>query len=200
MTLAPAVAVVLTGGTARRMGGVDKTALDVGGRPVLDRLLLALGDVPVVVVGPPRDVPRGVLWAREDPPGGGPFAGVAAGVAVGAAAHPRARVVVVVAGDQPFAGDVVPSLRDALERSDADAAVAAGPDGRPQPLLAAYRLAAVRDVLADAPDGRPARHLLTGLRTVVVAVDERTTLDVDDPADLASARDAALRPRSAPTP
>jgi molybdopterin-guanine dinucleotide biosynthesis protein A len=200
VTLAPAVVVVLTGGTSRRMGGVDKTALDVGGRPVLDRLLTELADLPVVVVGAPRAVPRTVLWAREEPPGGGPFAGVAAGVVVALAAHPTTQVVVVVAGDQPFAGEAVPSLRAAVGRPDAEAAVATGPDGRPQPLLAAYRLAAVRDRLDDAPHGRPARHLLTGLRTVAVSVDPRTTLDVDDPADLTAARDAALRPGSAPTP
>jgi molybdenum cofactor guanylyltransferase len=200
VTLAPAAVVVLTGGTSRRMGGVDKTALDVGGHPVLDRLLTELGDAPVVVVGDPRDVPRTVLWAREDPPGGGPFAGVAAGVTAAVAAYPATQVVVVVAGDQPFAGGAVPSLRTALGRCDADAAVATGPDGRPQPLLAAYRLAAVRDRLDDAPHGRPARHLLTGLRTVPVRVDARATLDVDDPTDLAVARDAALRPGSAPTP
>ena len=46
-------AVVLAGGTARRMGGLDKTMLDVGGVALLDRVLGALGGGPatVVVVG-----------------------------------------------------------------------------------------------------------------------------------------------------
>ncbi|PWU56748.1 hypothetical protein DLE60_25700, partial [Micromonospora globispora] len=35
-------AVVLTGGAARRMGGVDKPARPVGGRPMLHRVLAAV--------------------------------------------------------------------------------------------------------------------------------------------------------------
>ncbi|MCC2314751.1 NTP transferase domain-containing protein [Cellulomonas xiejunii] len=193
MTSAPALVVVLTGGTARRLGGVDKTALDVGGLPVLRRLLDDVGPLPVVVVGEPRDVGRAVLWAREDPPGGGPFAGVAAGVAAGLAAHPGTAVVVVLAGDQPFAGAAVAALTAALaEEPDVDAALATGPDEHPQPLLAAYRIAALADRLAD-PHGRPARDLAAGLRTRLVHVAARTVLDVDDPDDLATARRAAAR-------
>lgn len=181
--------VVLTGGTARRLGGVDKTALDVAGVPVLRRLLDGVGALPVVVVGPAHDVGREVLWTREDPPMGGPLAATAAGVTAGSAAHPAAQVVVVLAGDQPFAGVAVDALRDTLARHDqVDAALAAGPDGRGQPLLAAYRLAAVRDRLAGAVRDRPARDLVGGLRTVLVPVAPATALDVDDADDLAVAR------------
>lgn len=199
VTPAPALVVVLTGGTARRLGGVEKTALDVGGRSVLRRLLDDVGPLPVVVVGAPQDVGRDVLWTREDPPGGGPFAGVAAGVATGRAAYPATEVVVVLAGDQPFAGAAVGALRDALAATpEADAALAAGPDGRPQPLLAAYRVAALGERLAEAPHGRPARDLLTGLRTLLVEVGATTVLDVDDADDLAVARrhTASVRPTS----
>lgn len=189
MTSAPALVVVLTGGTARRLGGVDKTGLDVGGRSVLQRLLDAVGAVPVVVVGPGQDVGRTVVRAREDPPLGGPYAGVAAGVAAGVTAYPATEVVVVLAGDQPFAGAAVASLCAGLDaRPDADAALAVGPDGRPQPLLAAYRLAAVRERLAGGVHGRPVRELAAGLRTVLVPVDAGTALDVDDAADLEAAR------------
>ncbi|UZN05085.1 molybdenum cofactor guanylyltransferase [Cellulomonas sp. S1-8] len=186
---APALVVVLTGGTARRLGGVDKTALDVGGRSVLRRLLDEVGPLPVVVVGAPQDAGRDVRWTREDPPGGGPFAGVAAGLAAGLADHPSAQVVVVLAGDQPFAGRAVGPLRDALHADpDIDATLAAGPDGRPQPLLAAYRVDAVRARLSDSPHGRRARDLTTGLTTRLVEVAARTALDVDDADDLATAR------------
>ncbi|MGW5673394.1 NTP transferase domain-containing protein, partial [Micromonospora sp. NPDC003776] len=37
-------AVVLSGGAARRMGGVDKPARPVGGRPMLHRVLAAVAD------------------------------------------------------------------------------------------------------------------------------------------------------------
>ena len=44
---------VLAGGAARRMGGVDKTALQIGGRTLLDRTLSAVATAdPLVVVGP----------------------------------------------------------------------------------------------------------------------------------------------------
>lgn len=185
-----AFVVVLAGGTSRRLGGVDKTALDVAGRTVLARLLDDLPALPVVVVGPRQDVGRDVLWTREDPPLGGPLAAASAGVAAGLAAHPDAEVVVLVAGDQPFAGTAAASLRTAL-RPGVDAALAAGPDGRPQPLLAAYRIAAVRDVLGGDVHGRPVRDLLRRLRTVTVPVAPGTDLDVDDPADLARARELA---------
>ena len=72
--------VVLAGGTSRRFGS-DKLAAPLGGSTVLDTVLGSLPpEWPVVVVGPPRECRRPVTWTREDPPGGGPLAGVAAGV------------------------------------------------------------------------------------------------------------------------
>lgn len=197
MTPAPAFVVVLAGGTSRRLGGVDKTALDLAGRSVLARLLDDLADLPVVVVGPRQDVGHDVLWTREDPPLGGPLAAAAAGVAAGLAAHPDAEVVVLVAGDQPFAGAAVAPLRGALG-PEVDAVLAAGPDGRTQPLLAAYRLIAVRERLAGEVHGRPARDLLRDLRTVTVPVGAGAALDVDDAADLTAARALAAAARRSP--
>jgi len=77
------VAVVLAGGRARRLGGVDKPATPVGGTPMLHRVLAAVaGAHPRIVVGPHRGgLPDGVLQVREEPPGGGPVAAAAAGLA-----------------------------------------------------------------------------------------------------------------------
>jgi len=72
--------VILTGGASSRMGA-DKAALLWGGRRAVDRLAdLAreLGAAAVVTSGA-RDY--GLPNAAEDPPGGGPVAGVVAGVA-----------------------------------------------------------------------------------------------------------------------
>ena len=58
---APGVAgIILAGGAGRRMGGVDKAALVVGGVTLLDRVLTAARPVCdwLVVVGPAR--PTGV--------------------------------------------------------------------------------------------------------------------------------------------
>jgi len=57
--LAPYDALVLAGGQARRLGGMDKMAIPLGGRGLLDRVLDAVPDADrVVVVGPPRPLPR----------------------------------------------------------------------------------------------------------------------------------------------
>ncbi|MEU7317258.1 DUF6457 domain-containing protein [Streptomyces sp. NPDC007083] len=83
----PYAALVLAGGGARRLGGADKPAVTVGGRPLLDRVLAACGDATAtVVVGPRRPTCRPVLWAREEPPGGGPLAALQAGLDALAAA------------------------------------------------------------------------------------------------------------------
>ncbi|QCB93749.1 NTP transferase domain-containing protein [Cellulomonas shaoxiangyii] len=196
MTGAPDVLVVVpAGGTAHRLGGGDKTALVVGGRTVLRRLLADLTAWPTVVVADPppaaarADVPH-ARWCREDPRGAGPLAALAAGLATA----PGARVLVAVAGDQPFAGRAVPALLAALDGApEADAALAAGPDGRVQPLLGAYRTAAVGAVLRGPVADRPVRALWAHLRIVTVDLPAVHVLDVDDAADLARARAAARR-------
>ncbi|MEV6939475.1 NTP transferase domain-containing protein, partial [Streptomyces sp. NPDC051132] len=78
---APYDAVVLAGGAARRLGGADKPGVRVGGRALLDRVLAACADArTTVVVATPRPTVRPVRWAREEPPGGGPVAALAAGL------------------------------------------------------------------------------------------------------------------------
>lgn len=78
-------AIVLAGGAARRMGGAAKPLLPVGGVPMLRRVLAATaGAYPLIVVGPPElagELPAGAELTREEPPGGGPVAAVAAGLA-----------------------------------------------------------------------------------------------------------------------
>lgn len=76
----PDAFILLTGGTGRRLGGVDKASIDVGGDTLFDRAVGAALGRPLVVVGPERNTKRTVTFTREDPPGGGPAAGVAAGV------------------------------------------------------------------------------------------------------------------------
>lgn len=189
------VVVVPAGGTARRLGGGDKTALSVGGRSILERVLDATDAWPRIVVaddpGPAAHARHpGVRWVREDPPGGGPAAALAAGVA----AAPGARVLVALAGDQPWAGAVVPRLLAALEAApDVGAALAVGRSGRRQPLLAAYRIAAVAPVLAGGAHGLPVRALAHGIEVAEVPVTDLEELDVDTPDDLAAARSAADR-------
>ncbi|MEU8152886.1 NTP transferase domain-containing protein [Micromonospora sp. NPDC048986] len=93
-------AVVLAGGAARRMGGLDKPALPVGGRPMRDRVLAAVTDATQrVLVGAADAVPAGVRVVREDPPGGGPVAAAAAGLAL---LDPDTTLVALLAADLPL--------------------------------------------------------------------------------------------------
>jgi molybdopterin-guanine dinucleotide biosynthesis protein A len=184
--------VVLAGGTSRRMGGGDKTALDLGaGRSVLSHLVGGLETaVPVVVVGPERPLERSVRWTREQPVGGGPLAAFAAGVDALAADRPR--WVVLLAGDQPFAADAVAHLM-ARTGAGVDAVVGVDGGGRDQPLLAAYRMSRVRAALGPrGPEvaGHAMAWLLDRLQVVRLELPETLLIDVDDAASLARARAA----------
>lgn len=188
------------------MGGTDKLLLEVGGQPMLDRVLAAGAGARVrVVVGPRRAVSKegvpvsnrstegvpdservgAVRWAQEDPPGSGPLAGLAAGVAaLGPAA---AEVVVVLAGDMPL-----------VDAATVAALVAAAPavlvdgEGQPQPLAAAYPREALIAALAELgdPTGRPVRLLLDLLRPTLVPAPIQAQ-DADTPEDLARIRRTA---------
>lgn len=200
MSSGPAVGVVvLAGGTSARLGGGDKTALDVGGMPILARLLAELPPWPTVVVAPPpADGPTlaHVRWTREDPPGSGPAAGLTAGVA---ALPAGLDVVVVLAGDQPFAAGAVPRLVAALwDEPGADGALGQDTEGRPQPLLAAYRAAALARSLAGVRPGDSIRSALGSLTRVLVPLEREECLDVDDSRDLTSAREIVQRRAARP--
>lgn len=184
--------VVLAGGTSFRLGGGDKTALDVGGMPILHRLLTELPPWPTVVVAPEpaEPLPPGldhVRWTREEPPGGGPATGLAAGAA---ALPPEVTLVVALAGDQPFAAAAVPRLlREIREDVQADAVLGVDAAGRAQPLLAVYRAAVLRRILPQVRSGDSLRSALAGISQIFVRVALKEGLDVDNSADLALARE-----------
>ncbi|MGO1944167.1 MAG: twin-arginine translocase subunit TatC [Ancrocorticia sp.] len=78
-----AAVIILAGGTAKRMGGVSKPDVVVGGQRLLDRALAEVGaavpGAPIVVVAPQSvSVPKGVIRVLEYPPLGGPMAGISA--------------------------------------------------------------------------------------------------------------------------
>ncbi|HVF13319.1 MAG TPA: NTP transferase domain-containing protein [Acidimicrobiales bacterium] len=192
------VAVVLAGGAGRRLGGVDKAGLVVGGRSLLDRVLSAAAGVAgrLVVVGPPRAVglERAVIFVQEPEPGGGPVPAVAAALE----ATGGASTVLVLAVDLPLLTTAdLRRLVDALVAAEPPvAAIAASdPSGRPNPLVAAFRAEALREAVAGlvgaeggAGAGVPAARLLpAGVVTVDLGAD--ATLNVNTPADLARAED-----------
>ncbi|WP_306360094.1 NTP transferase domain-containing protein [Nocardia sp. CC227C] len=135
-------AIVLAGGRATRMGGVDKPAIVVGGQSMLDAALGAVaGCARTVVVGPQRpELPPEILQAQEIPAGAGPVAAIAAGLGVLADCDFPAGLIVVLAADMPFltAPAVDELLTHALE-SGSDAVFAADESGRPQYLVGVWR-------------------------------------------------------------
>lgn len=198
--------VVLAGGTSRRFGGGDKTAAVVGGRSLLGHAVQALLDAgarTVVVVGPrlPSDVEGAgsrLVLTRENPPGSGPVAGLAAGLGEVTAAS-----VAVLAADLPGVdGRAVLGLVRALHLAapDEDAVVVEDADGRAQWLTAAYRTPPVRRAVDAVVVGSAAQGDTTrspGLRDVMARI--RWTgaplprgwgrlVDVDTPEDLSRAR------------
>ena len=178
-------AIVLCGGASRRMGGVDKTRSLLGASTVLDRLLNTMPSCwDVVCVGEERSTTRAVRWRRESPPGGGPVAGIAAGlVAVDSS------VCVVVGGDMPFAATTLTLCYLTLEASPADDGVlGVSPDGRTQPLIAAYRTAALRRAMPAVSSGARLMSLLDAMDLGKVPCGPEAALDVDTPEALEQAR------------
>lgn len=182
-------AVVLAGGAATRLGGVDKPGLVVGDRSMLQRAVDACaGARRTVVVGPRREGVSGVsAWVREDPPGGGPTAALCA-----ALPGVRAPVAVVAAADLPFlrGGTVAALVRVLHAAPDADGVVLTDARGRDQTLLAAYRADALRGAArALGPaEGAPLRALLAPLRLVRLPDADGASFDCDTWDRVAEAR------------
>ncbi|WP_425307837.1 NTP transferase domain-containing protein [Ammonicoccus fulvus] len=104
--------IVLAGGRSRRLNGVTKGLLLAGGRTLLEHGLFAAADACHRVVAglPELPVPDGVSLVREDPPFGGPVAGIAAGMDELARLGCRAEWVFVLACDHPYAESAAEAL------------------------------------------------------------------------------------------
>lgn len=121
-------AIVLTGGSSRRMG-VDKASLQVYGERSVDRIvrLLAEGGLPVTVLGPEGK--------RDANPGAGPLAALAA-------FKTRSEWVFVASCDIPlFDGRVVEFLKKRAGPSEAALPLITG---RLQPLCSIYRASSLK--------------------------------------------------------
>ncbi len=197
----PITAAVLAGGRSMRMG-VDKTLLDVDGRPLLLRVIEAVAeacDQVIVVTNRPDAVAEAGVAAdipvlTDEVAYQGPLGGLAT-----AMASARNEWVLAVAADMPhLSADVVRVLWEAREGADVVVPVS---DRGPEPLLALYRveacLPAAREVLetgrrrlvAMFPKLRVAELPEEALRQV--DPDLRSLVNVNTPADLAEARDVA---------
>ncbi len=176
-------AVVLAGGTAARMDGIDKASVELDGRTLLELALDALVDADEVVVVAPASVPTGrpVTFVCEDPPRGGPVAGFLTGVD---ALLRRPALVGVVAVDMPR---VTPTTWRRLREAAAgrDGAFLVGDDGRRQlaGVLDAARLAVVRPGVEE-QHGMALHRLLAPLDLTTVPAVGEEAVDIDSWTDL----------------
>jgi molybdopterin-guanine dinucleotide biosynthesis protein A len=176
-------AIVLAGGDARRLGGVDKLALAVDGVSLLQRTLSAVeGADPKVVVGPRRPGVTGVRWTREDPAGQGPLAGLDAGLARTGDAP---EFVAVLAADHPYLrGETVARLLGIVAASPSlPGAVLVDADGNPQWLVGVWRVAELRAAMPADPGNGSLRRVLEPLGPRRVPASGEEASDVDTPED-----------------
>lgn len=173
-------AVVLAGGGSRRLGGLDKADLVFEDVRLIDRVVQAVDDAErIIAVGPARRTSRPVAWTREQPPGGGPAAGLAAALEL-----VESPWTIAVAVDLPLLDRaLIRRLVEACQADRAAAAVDAG--GIPQPLLACYPTHALRSALGGrSVTGIPVMEVLHAVGYVTVA-DEGRGRDCDTVEDLA---------------
>ena len=128
---------ILAGGQARRMAGVDKPLIEIGGAPILEHLVRRLAPQCVGLAlnangDPERFAGFGLPIVADDVAGfAGPLAGVLAGLDHIAAAHPDIDLALSVPADTPFVPpDLVARLAAARAASGAEIAVASSGGAR----------------------------------------------------------------------
>ena len=161
--------VILAGGLATRMGGGDKGLLEIGGAPllrrVIDRLEPQVAGVALNANGDPARFESYGLPVLPDSVSGfpGPLAGVLAGLDW--AAKQGADSIVTVAADTPFFPcDLVPQLLLAAEDA-------------PHPLALACTPRSGDEALKSGGGKRINRHPTFGLWPVALADDLRAALE-----------------------
>lgn len=200
-----AAGIIVAGGMSQRMGH-DKAALTLDGVNLLRRAIDAIA-APVVVVGHPElaelvgecvicpldaalpsdffhHIPAGaqpVALTREDPPLGGPAAGLVTGITQLAALGADA-LIQLAPVDMPHLDRLMPLL-DAADWPDSAALVPVDEGGRLQLPAGRYRLGALRQAAAELgdPQGASVFGLLGGIERQEISLPDFALRDVDDP-------------------
>jgi molybdopterin-guanine dinucleotide biosynthesis protein A len=166
--------IVLSGGTNKRFGS-DKSQALLKGVTLLDHVLSFIpAGIKTVIVG--KDV-------FEQPPLGGPVAGIARGVQ-----EVDTEYVAITAVDMPYGSSLFPHLLEAITD---DAAMPVDSQGFKQPLCGIYRRQALLAALAKLGDvhGQSMRALCDLLVIDEVKVDAGALVDIDTPEDLINAHE-----------
>ncbi|MGO2608510.1 MAG: nitrilase-related carbon-nitrogen hydrolase, partial [Brachybacterium tyrofermentans] len=209
-TSATTFAIVLAGGASSRLGGTDKTRMEVAGATTLERVLRSAHVDERIVVGPAGDGGpdlariHGARFVLEDPPRSGPLAALARGVAEISGdlsdGPGGGATVLVLGGDMPLLRAETLTALTSTSASEQKVAALAGSDGHVQYLCAAWPLARLRAALdaLEQSDGGWANLSLRRLYDQL-ATDELLTraaagaegADIDTPDALEAVRQAA---------
>ena len=177
MTATVHAAAIIAGGRGRRLGGLDKSRLIIGGRRIIERQLAVLGQVTPRVLLVTDDHQRfrtfGLQACDDLLPGAGPLGGLHT-----ALTRSPGRRTLVVAGDLPFLSGAF--LRHLAARAPhADAVVPRNAVGL-QPLCAVYDRDCAETVRARIDSGRHRLvDLADWLRVTEVGPDEVAAFDPD---------------------
>lgn len=181
--IAEPAAILLTGGRSSRMG-TDKATLVVDGKSLQQRVHDALVQAGVSIIA----VADAAKLPDPGPDGGGPSQGPMAGIVSGwrslcAQDNPYDPVVVLSCDLPSITPEVIVAL---LAEAELHQHGAAAHDGeRAQPLIAAYRPAALDDIEAAYARGeRSVRRCFAGWRLGQVTFDRARLMDADTPDDL----------------
>jgi molybdopterin-guanine dinucleotide biosynthesis protein A len=135
------VGVILAGGLARRMGGGDKSMLQLGGRRILDYVIeSAQNQLETVIInanGDPERFTEFNLPVQADivPDFAGPLAGVVSAMAWVKQNQPSATHIITLAADTPFfPADYVPRMLELMQLKGERLACASY-QGRTQPVF-----------------------------------------------------------------
>jgi molybdopterin-guanine dinucleotide biosynthesis protein A len=147
--------VLLAGGLARRMGGGDKPMRQIGGRTILDRVIVRLQpQCSELILNANGDPARFAAFGLPVVPDTvenypGPLAGILAALDWAAVHRPDAPLILSAAADCPFLPrDLVARLYQSVVSENAQLAVAAS-DGQSHPVIGLWRVA-LRDELRHA--------------------------------------------------
>jgi molybdenum cofactor guanylyltransferase len=168
----PLAAAILTGGQARRMHGLDKAALDVGGESILHRQFAILSGVAsdIFVVGrAPAGLPPGIRVVADRIAGAGALGGIY--TAIIESPHDR---TLVLGCDMPF---VTRQLLERLATEDADVVMPRTAQGC-EPLCAIYTKACAEGIRKRIEHGDLRASVpAAGVRVVELGPDVLAALD-----------------------
>jgi len=200
------IGIILAGGLARRLGGVDKGLVEIAGQPILARLIERLKpQCAALVLNANGDASRfarfGLPVVADEIEGfAGPLAGVLACMDHAAARFPDARDLLSVPADTPFVpSDLAARLAAAREAAGARVAVAASA-GRAHHAVALWPLALAEELRRALAQGeRRVSGFIARYENVAVDWPVETCdpfFNINGPEDLAQAEALARGPEA----